>query len=275
MGNNPTNATDPTGLQAIAEYNGQIAGNLEVVKAAIAYGGDKPVSFAIGIRNGQVLNGLSGSPELNYKGEGNEYSISPKGINFHAKSSPSPPLTKPKIPGVAEFEFLVVSTAKTPNIVASFDTAIYGAVATELALIANYAVTDDTSTLVEVDFHEKIKAINVEWASHGFAIRNPTRPTFSPLGSSTGTSSPPEPQTPSAPGHGGPPDPSGPPDDGDDNGDGEDTSHDCVSASPLSGVSFDLSRTYLRTPYVTKTTPAFLDPSVFRLLNRVIGIRPR
>jgi len=333
VGNEPTNATDPTGLQALAEYTALLPEVLMIVNTAVTYGGDEPMTFAVGVQGGQPFMDVAGSPNIKYKfsfedayfeggpgappkvgvsinGFGASYKAGDKGFGFsygndywsgtintegnRAKSvdfqafpniptSPTfsipgnPPLGNPAIPGAGQFDFLVVSTAKSPNAVASWDAAVYGAVATELALIAKYAVTDDSSTLVEVDFHKQLDYPVAEWTSHGFATRTPTPPFSGPLGSGNPPPTGPTTSNPSSSGPGGPPDPYGPPDDGDNGGGGggggggPNTS--CNSALGLYGIRTIMTRSYLGTPALTQTTIASRDAGVLRFLNRVIGPR--
>ncbi|WP_422925495.1 putative Ig domain-containing protein [Singulisphaera sp. PoT] len=326
VGNSPTNATDPTGLQALSEYTALLPDVLLIANTAVTYGGDQPMTFAVGAKNGQPFTGVAGSPGLSNKfsyenvylkaGPGStpevgveingfsaSYASGDKGIKYgysnnywsgsigtdggkatsvgiqafpNVPLSPTytfgdqgTPLANPTVPGAGEFEFLVVSTAKTPNAVASWDVAVYGGVATELALIAKYASTDDSSTLVEVDFHEKRDFPAAEWVSHGFATRTPNPPFSGPLGPGGGI--PPRVTTsnPGPSGPGGPPGPNGPPDDGDNGGGGSGPTIGCSSAPGLYGIRTIQTRSYLGTPALT--TIASRDAGVLRLLNRVIS----
>lgn len=321
VGNDPTNAIDPTGHQAIGEYVENLAAQFEVGATAIEYGGDKPVTFTIGaMAGGQPFVGISASPSLSGTlpigeggGVGLGWGLGPDGFptfdppkievdgppgtsgSFGAEGvelgSPfTLGLGKIKIPlgpgggegegeggggspDQGEFQFLVVSTAKTPNFLASWNTAVYGGVATELSLIAKVASADDSSTVAEVEFHEKIPNPDATWDSHGFA----TIPHHYPDG---GPGGPPPPPPPSPPPPGvtppGSPPNDAPPDDGDDGegddgeGDGEGDGFGCNAFSGFVCAGLTSARSYLSTPYVTSRQPAFRDPCCVRLLDRLV-----
>lgn len=167
-------------------------------------------------------------PPFNYAG----YAAKP--ISFGKPNTPPPPHE-------SEFNFLVSATAKERNLIASFNVAVFAGVATELSLIAKYAVTDDMSTLVTVNFKDEADG---SWVSHGFATREPTPPPYGTSGGSGGMgdgSSPPPPTPPGggggSPNPGGGPGPGGGPNDG---GGGAGGGGGCTS---LFGV-----RSYLRSP---------------------------
>lgn len=205
VGNRVTNATDPSGMQAIAEFGADFAAQLDILVTLIEFGGDDAYTFRVGGRAGGVAAGLDGDFTLG----GTLEETTGFGIEFNVTN---PGKTKPTFsPGTAatangdggiankvasfagnkawtratepepkrepfadgEFQFLVESTAYKKSYfdhyLARFNVAIFGGVAEELNLIAKVAVADDATKLVEVRDQAGI------WEGHGFAVITPRR----------------------------------------------------------------------------------------------------
>ena len=69
VGNSPTNATDPSGLQAVNEWGATNAFSAFYTNIALSYGADQPFTFRIGTRNGQTGIGGGASGPANAKGK--------------------------------------------------------------------------------------------------------------------------------------------------------------------------------------------------------------
>lgn len=189
--NNPVNQTDPTGLQAISSYAGIASANVVVAENAITFGGDEPVDFIISEKGFNFRGNptLSGSiPVPGVKGANIDAKVNTREAELKAKvkaqnGDPTSVKTKATIPfgrksgpltaGDRGFTLLVVATAATPNIVASFDTAIFLGVATELAVIADYADGTDAQGVAEVSFSKSIPKPKATASSFGVIVGRP------------------------------------------------------------------------------------------------------
>jgi RHS repeat-associated protein len=165
------------------------------------------------------------------------------GLPYWQDAPPSVPWPEPPS---GEFEFLVQTTAVTPHLIISFNTAIFVGVATELSLIAKVAVADDGERLVEVHF-EKAQN-NAAVKSYGMAKlpthgRSPDGGNGGPDGGGPGPVPPPTPPT-GSPAGGAPP--AGTPSDGD----GGDFGGGTPPRRGASCVSTERPRPYLQWPYV-------------------------
>ena len=264
VSNRPTNATDPSGMQAIGEFGATLAFQLEIVTTLFEFGGDDPYTFRVGRQTRQAWRGLGGgfslkgpiaggvggnlnvtnpgasgptySPVSGAIGSSGDEGIVPWGAGKVGDAAWDHLTTPPednKPFGGFEFQFLVESTAYEKSyfdhFLARFNVAIFGGVAEELNFIAKYAVTDDSSTLVEVHDQQGI------WEAHGFATRTPTKPDggSGPLGP---PGSPPPPDGGFGfGGSGPPPGPGNPPDGDDDDGDDGDGGDGCCGGAVLGG----------------------------------------
>lgn len=267
VANRPTGATDPSGMQAIADFGGLISSQIEVLTTLLEFGGDDPYSFRVGGKGGRIGAGLSGDfsltgplgggidgnlnltdpsksgPQLNIGDavfnngdEGIANKAGAKALSAAAKQGFEVD-PKPTPFPAGEFQFFVESTAYKKSyfdhFLARFNVALYGGVAEELSLIAKYAVTDDASTLVQVRDKQGI------WEAHAFATRTPTLPN---QGDSPDGDNPPPPDGSFGFRGNGPSPGAGNPEDGDgDDGDGSGGGGGCcggifMARSYLSGV---------------------------------------
>ncbi len=281
VANRPTGATDPSGMQAIADFGGLIASQIEVLTTLLEFGGDDPYSFRVGGKGGQIGAGLSGDfsltgplgggiegnlnltdpsksgPQLNIGDavfnngdEGIANKAGAKALSAAAKQGFEPD-PKPTPFPAGEFQFFVESTAYKKSyfdhFLARFNVALYGGVAEELNLIAKYAVTDDASTLVQVRDQQGI------WQAHAFATRTPTLPNQG-KNPSPGGDNPPPPDGGFGFSGNGPSPGAGNPDDGDgDDGDGSSGGGGCC------GGIF-VARSYLPDAY----SQVWAEPSTIR-----------
>lgn len=281
VANRPTGATDPSGMQAIADFGGLIASQIEVLTTLLEFGGDDPYSFRVGGKVGQIGAGLSGDfsltgplgggidgnlnltdpsksgPQLNIGDavfnngdEGIANKAGAKALSAAAKQGFEPD-PKPTPFPAGEFQFFVESTAYKKSyfdhFLARFNVALYGGVAEELNLIAKYAVTDDASTLVQVRDKQGI------WEAHAFATRTPTLPNQG-KNPSPGGDNPPPPDGGFGFSGNGPSPGAGNPDDGDgDDGDGSSGGGGCCR-----GIF--LARSYLPDAY----SQVWAEPSTIR-----------
>jgi RHS repeat-associated protein len=205
VGNRVTNATDPSGMFAISEFGAILAAQVKVVTTLIEFGGDDPYTFRVGGKAGRV--GVGGDGDFSLSGPldaktglggklnatnpaKSKLTFSPGTAAFNngdggiankagakaadaawKRATESEPEPVP-FPG-AEFQFLVESTAYKKSyfdhFLARFNVAIFGGAAEELNLIAKVAVTNDSSTLVEVRDQAGI------WKAHGFATLTPSQ----------------------------------------------------------------------------------------------------
>ncbi len=256
VGNNPVNAVDPLGLQAIAD-SGALFNFVSVYGSfALTWGADVPFTYRIACEPGRC--GISGSVDGSSVGVGNipvpytggavtvgatvttdnrgntqfnpsvgfnplipfrsagstarplSAGIATNGTAGIGPNGPAPSFTNskaslsdnPTVPRESDFDFMVVSTAKSPHLVISANLAIYVGVGQELELIAAVAAAEDWQTSVEVEYNRTLDNPSAAVRARGFAslpirplatVPNPNGPPANPGKRSTTTPPPPPP----------------------------------------------------------------------------------